>query len=83
MGWVNENWIGKWHGLEIIIFFEKNYPGVDDHKDHFGCWLPDSRDSRYMKVNSKHIFAIYRPDSLPCRLPLLHLAGKKVLLKLP
>jgi hypothetical protein len=42
MGWVNENWIGKWHGLEIIIIFEKNYPGVDDHKDHVGCWLPAS-----------------------------------------
>jgi lipopolysaccharide biosynthesis protein len=52
MGWVNENWIGKWHGLEIITFFKKKNPGIDAHTDHFGYLLPASRESRYMKVTS-------------------------------
>ena len=52
MGWVYDNWIGKWNGLEIITIFEKKNPGVDDHTDHFGYLLPASRESGYMKVTS-------------------------------
>ena len=65
LGWANESWTGKWHGLENEVIFEQKYPGIADYTNHFHCLLPAFLDKRYMKVNGKPIFIIYRPDSLP------------------
>jgi hypothetical protein len=65
LGWANESWTGKWHGLENEIIFEQKYPGITDYTEHFSCLLPAFHDKRYMRVDGKPIFIIYRPDSLP------------------
>ena len=65
LGWANESWTGKWHGLHNEIIFKQEYPGEDDHKQHFFSLLPAFKDSRYIQVDGKPIFLIYRPHLIP------------------
>lgn len=65
LGWANESWTGKWHGLENEIIFQQSYPGKDDALRHFHSVLPAFQDQRYIKVHGKPLFLIYRPELLP------------------
>jgi hypothetical protein len=65
LGWANESWTGRWHGLDDKILFKQTYPGEKDFKDHFYSVLPAFMDSRYVKVKNKPVFLIYRPFNLP------------------
>lgn len=59
--WANETWTGVWHGCPGRILIKQEYPGVDDFKRHFYELLSAFQDDRYMKVNGKPIFLIYKP----------------------
>jgi len=59
--WANETWSGVWHGAENRILIEQTYPGAEDDQRHFDELLPAFQDRRYMKVDGKPIFAVYRP----------------------
>ena len=48
LGWANESWTGRWHGLENEIIVEQTYPGEDDFKNHFFSILPALKDKRYI-----------------------------------
>lgn len=61
LGWANESWTGKWHGLDNEIIFKQTYPGEKDFKEHFFTVLPAFKDKRYLKVNDKPLFLVYRP----------------------
>lgn len=62
LGWANESWKGFDHGLSNRkILIEQLYPGVDDYVNHFYKVLPAFKDERYIKVENKPIFLIYRP----------------------
>ncbi len=62
LGWANESWKGFDHGLSNRkILIEQLYPGVDDYVNHFYKVLPAFKDKRYIKVDKKPIFLIYRP----------------------
>ncbi|MDA8415502.1 MAG: glycoside hydrolase family 99-like domain-containing protein [Betaproteobacteria bacterium] len=63
--WANETWSGIWHGNPKKTLIEQTYPGIEDHQKHFDCLLPAFRDPRYIKVDGKPIFVIYRPFNLP------------------
>lgn len=65
LGWANESWTGVWHGAPDRILIEQTYPGVDDHRAHFEALLPAFLDKRYMRVDDKPIFVIYRPGVIP------------------
>ena len=59
--WANETWSGVWHGAENRVLIEQRYPGPEDDQQHFDELLPAFQDSRYMKVDGRPIFAVYRP----------------------
>ncbi len=59
--WANETWSGVWHGAENRVLIEQTYPGAADDERHFAELLPAFQDARYMKVDGKPIFAVYRP----------------------
>lgn len=61
LGWANETWSGIWHGAEKTILIEQLYPGIEDYKAHFYEVLPAFLDKRYLTVDGKPIFFIYRP----------------------
>jgi hypothetical protein len=44
---------------------EQTYPGEEDHRAHFDFVLPAFRDARYIRVEDKPLFAVYRPHELP------------------
>ena len=62
LAWANHTWSGIWHGAPDTILIEQCYPGVNDYKAHFYCMLDAFLDKRYLKVDGKNIFCIYRPS---------------------
>lgn len=63
--WANETWTGIWHGAPNRTLIEQTYPGVADHEAHFATLLPAFRDPRYIRVDGKPIFVIFRPRQIP------------------
>jgi hypothetical protein len=69
LGWANESWKAKvWSdttGNEDKILIEQKYPGKEDIEKHFYHVLKAFKDNRYIKVDGKPLFVIYRPKQLP------------------
>lgn len=63
--WANETWSGIWHGAPKKVLLEQTYPGEADTRAHFETLLPAFRDPRYIKVDGKPLFLIYKPGGLP------------------
>ncbi|PZR26557.1 MAG: glycosyl hydrolase [Azospira oryzae] len=62
--WANENWTRRWDGLEHEILMEQKYAATDD-EDHIRHLIPVLKDERYIKVNGKSVFVVYKPFLLP------------------
>lgn len=65
VSWANESWTGIWHGAKDRVLMEQTYPGHDDYVKHFYYLLPAFQDARYLRIDGKPLFMIYRPDNLP------------------
>jgi Glycosyltransferase WbsX len=65
LGWANDTWSGIWHGAPNRILIEQTYPGLEDYKNHFNSLLSAFTDDRYLTVDGKPIFLIYKPHKLP------------------
>lgn len=64
--WANESWKGFAHGLtNREVLMEQTYPGEQDYISHFYTVLPFFKDNRYIKINDKPLFLIYKPHLLP------------------
>jgi hypothetical protein len=63
--WANQTWAGVWHGLAGQVLVEQTYPGDADTERHFEELLPAFKDPRYLRVEGKPVFMIYRPTELP------------------
>lgn len=62
-------WVGKNEadtGEEDGILLEQKYGREQSWKEHFEYLLPFFRDSRYIKLNNKPVFLIYRIDHMVC-----------------
>ena len=65
LAWANQTWSGIWHGAEDRILSEQVYPGRDDERAHFEAVLPAFRDERYLRVDDRPVFYVFRPEELP------------------
>jgi hypothetical protein len=66
LGWANESWKGFAHGLKNRnVLKEQQYPGIDDYIAHFYAVLSAFKDKRYITVDGKHFFLIYKPLDNP------------------
>lgn len=64
--WANETWKGIWHGLDNpTVLIEQQYNGLKGYIEYFNYLLPFFNDARYIKVDNKPMFHIYRIDDLP------------------
>lgn len=63
--WANATWTGIWHGNPKTILMEQTYPGQADYKAHFLELLTAFRDPRYLTVDGKPLFIIYKPKDIP------------------
>lgn len=63
--WANENWTRRWDGHENDILIKQEYSPEDD-RQHIR-WLCKNvfHDKRYIKVNNKPVFIIYRHQLFP------------------
>lgn len=62
--WANEPWTRSWDGLNKSILMPQNYNGEKDIVAHFNYMLPFFKDSRYIKINNKPVFVLYRANSI-------------------
>ena len=62
--WANENWSRRWDGSESDILLEQNY-SEEDHRQHIQHLIPYFKDSRYIRIYGKVVFAVYRTDLIP------------------
>ena len=62
--WANENWTRTWSGGHKDILLEQHY-NHDDDLAHIRSLIPAFRDPRYIKVNGKPLFLVYRSELLP------------------
>lgn len=65
LAWANQTWSGIWHGAPDRVLVEQTYPGDDDHRRHFELLAPAFHDPRYVRVDGKPLFMVYRPQELP------------------
>jgi lipopolysaccharide biosynthesis protein len=62
--WANENWTRRWDGEDSNILMEQVYSDEDD-KAHIRDLLRFFRDSRYIKVDGRPLFLVYRTENMP------------------
>lgn len=65
LGWANETWSGIWHGDAKRILIKQDYVGKSDYEQHFLSLLKAFKDPRYLTVDGKVIFYIYKPFLIP------------------
>jgi GT2 family glycosyltransferase/lipopolysaccharide biosynthesis protein len=64
LAWANETWSRRWLGEERAILIKQEYSEEDDYTH--ALWLLTAfRDERYIKVDNRPLFLIYRPKDLP------------------
>ena len=62
--WANENWTRTWDGLDKLVLMKQEY-SLEDDKDHFEYLLPFFKDDRYIKIDGKPVFLVYRTELFP------------------
>jgi lipopolysaccharide biosynthesis protein len=62
--WANENWTRVWDGGEKNVLLEQKYSHEDDLA-HIESLIPAFRDERYIRINGKPLFLVYRTGLLP------------------
>ncbi|MCX7012247.1 MAG: glycoside hydrolase family 99-like domain-containing protein, partial [Candidatus Sumerlaeota bacterium] len=65
LAWANEDWTRTWDGRSSEILQKQEYGGQSDDTAHFDYLLRAFKDQRYMAVDGKPMFLIYRPADLP------------------
>lgn len=80
--WANETWARTWSKIQGKnswnnlneknnsnddgILLRQNYGEKQDWEKHFNYLVPFFKDSRYIKIDNRPVFIIYKPDSIPC-----------------
>jgi lipopolysaccharide biosynthesis protein len=62
--WANENWTRTWDGRDKDVLLAQHYKPNDDVQ-HIRDIATALIDPRYMRVNNKPLFAVYRATSIP------------------
>lgn len=65
LAWANHSWTQVWKGRPNEVIIEQTYPGPDDTRRHFASLEPAFHDKRYVRVNGKPLFFLFRPDEIP------------------
>ena len=66
--WANETWSSRWDGLEQNILLKQEYGSKNDWIEHIKYLITFFKDKKYIKINSKPLFFIYRPTDIPIKI---------------
>jgi lipopolysaccharide biosynthesis protein len=62
--WANENWTRVWDGGDKLLLMEQKYSEEDDR--HHIQWLINAfKDKRYIKIDGRPLFLVYKASLLP------------------
>jgi lipopolysaccharide biosynthesis protein len=64
MCWANEDWTRAWEASENKVLLKQDY-GFDDDVNHIKHLINYFKDSRYIRVDDKPVFIVYRPELFP------------------
>jgi len=62
--WANENWTRVWDGGQDQVLLKQDY-NKKDNLDHIRSLLPYFADDRYICVDGRPLFLVYRTSHLP------------------
>jgi lipopolysaccharide biosynthesis protein len=62
--WANENWTRVWDGGERNVLLDQRYSHEDDLA-HIRSLIPAFKDPRYIRIDGKPLFLVYRTELLP------------------
>lgn len=62
--WANENWTRRWDGQDQEVLMKQEYSETDD-LEHIEFLSRFFRDARYIRVDGKPVFIVYRPALFP------------------
>lgn len=70
LAWANHSWSSAtWQNQKSLskesLLLEQKYLGEKDYTEHFYALLPAFKDHRYITVDNKPLFAIFRPFDCP------------------
>ena len=69
LAWANHSWYKKlWDPKapnKDVLLIEQTYPGIEDIIEHFNTVLPAFKDKRYVKVDGKLFFMVFKPLDIP------------------
>ena len=63
--WANENWARTWDGSQNAVLIKQNYSDEDDIEHMKFLCSKVFCDKRYIRIDNKPVFAIYRPQNFP------------------
>ena len=71
--WANEPWTRTWDGLDNHVLMPQFYGQEADWEKHINYLLPFFKDERYIKIDNKPMFLIYKPESIDdCEKMMMH-----------
>jgi lipopolysaccharide biosynthesis protein len=63
--WANENWTKRWDGMNNDIIVKQEYSPEDDIEHIIFLCKSFFKDRRYITIDEKPVFAVYRSELLP------------------
>lgn len=65
ISWANETWSRRWNGSEQDVLIKQEYGDKEEWTKHFEYLLDYFKDDRYIKVDNKPLFVLYKPEIFP------------------
>jgi Glycosyltransferase WbsX len=79
LSWANEPWTRAWDGGEKHVLMPQAYGGPEEWRQHIHYLINIFRDPRYIRVDDKPMFLIYRSVSIRHLQPMLELWRNELL----
>ena len=65
LSWANEPWTNGWVAEKAKVLIAQRYGREKEWKEHFDYLLPFFKDERYIRVDGKPLFVLYKTDIIP------------------
>ena len=62
--WANENWTRRWDGQDKEVLLQQEYSAADDI-NHIRSLFPAFTDPRYIRIDNKPVFMVYKTALIP------------------
>lgn len=64
--WANEPWTRAWDGGEKEVIMSQTYGNKEKWLEHIQYLIQFFKDERYIKIDNKPVFVIYRTNNINC-----------------